>query len=59
MADFSAWIEQNKGLWTRVYDEVIQPDLEKEWKKREDNHKKELEQSTRFNPTLSTRINHV
>jgi len=33
MADFSAWIEQNKGLWTRVYDEVIQPDLEKEWKK--------------------------
>jgi hypothetical protein len=34
MADFSAWVERNKGLWTRVYDEVIQPDLEKEWKKR-------------------------
>ena len=25
----------------------------------EDKHNKELEQSTRFNPTLSTRINHV
>lgn len=25
----------------------------------EDNHKKELEQSTRFNPTLSTRIDQL
>jgi hypothetical protein len=33
MEDFSAWVEQHKGLWARVYDEVIQPDLEKEWKK--------------------------
>ena len=32
MAEFSAWVEQNKRLWTRVYDEVIKPDLEKEWK---------------------------
>ena len=32
MVEFSAWVEQNKGLWTRVYDEVIKPDLEKEWK---------------------------
>lgn len=33
MSDFSAWIERNKTLWTRVYDEVIAPDLEEEWKK--------------------------
>jgi hypothetical protein len=33
MADFSTWLETNKGLWTRVYDEVIAPDFEKEWKK--------------------------
>ena len=33
MADFRAWVEQNKALWTRVYDEVIHPDLEEEWKK--------------------------
>ncbi|RMZ67067.1 hypothetical protein GMOD_00000939 [Pyrenophora seminiperda CCB06] len=36
MADFTAWVEQNKALWTRVYDEVIHPDLEKEWKKKEE-----------------------
>jgi hypothetical protein len=33
MSDFSAWVEKNKALWTRVYDEVILPDLEEEWKK--------------------------
>jgi hypothetical protein len=33
MADFTAWVEQNKALWSRVYDEVIQPSLEKEWTK--------------------------
>jgi hypothetical protein len=33
MSDFTAWIEKNKGLWTRVYDEVITPDMEAEWKK--------------------------
>jgi hypothetical protein len=32
MEDFTAWVEKNKALWTRVHDEVIQPDLEKEWK---------------------------
>ena len=31
MAEFTAWVEQNKALWSRVYDEVIQPSLEKEW----------------------------
>jgi hypothetical protein len=34
MTDFAAWIEKNKALWTRVYDEIIAPDLEDEWKKR-------------------------
>jgi hypothetical protein len=61
MSHFSAWIEKNKALWTRVYDEVIAPDLEEEWKKRkyrhscywnaandkqgEEAHKEELKQS--------------
>lgn len=35
MSDFTKWVEENKGLWARVYDEVIAPDLEKEWIKRE------------------------
>jgi hypothetical protein len=34
MADLSVWLDKNKALWTRVYDEVIAPDLEQEWKKR-------------------------
>lgn len=33
MADFTAWVKKNRSLWTRVYDEVIAPDLEEEWKK--------------------------
>jgi len=33
MSDFTAWVEKNKALWTRVYDEVIAPDMEDEWKK--------------------------
>lgn len=33
MSDFSAWLDKNKALWRRVYDEVIAPDLEEEWKK--------------------------
>ncbi|CAO2648503.1 Nn.00g077700.m01.CDS01 [Neocucurbitaria sp. VM-36] len=44
MADFSAWVEKNRTLWTRVYDEVIAPDFEEEWKRREENHKEELRQ---------------
>lgn len=35
MADLNALIEKNKALWTRVYDEVIAPDIEDEWKKSE------------------------
>ncbi|KAF1979222.1 hypothetical protein BU23DRAFT_595172 [Bimuria novae-zelandiae CBS 107.79] len=38
MADFGAWLANNKALWARVYDEVIAPDLEKEWKKRIEAH---------------------
>ncbi|KAF1835249.1 hypothetical protein BDW02DRAFT_638781 [Decorospora gaudefroyi] len=45
MADFTAWVDTNKALWTRVYDEVIQPDLEKEWKTREEKHEKALKQN--------------
>jgi hypothetical protein len=33
MTDFATWVEKNKSLWARVYDEVIAPDFEKEWKK--------------------------
>lgn len=33
MDNFSTWLEKNKTLWTRVYDEVITPDFEAEWKK--------------------------
>jgi hypothetical protein len=33
MSDFSSWIEKNRVLWTRVYNEVIAPDFEGEWKK--------------------------
>ncbi|KAF5847835.1 hypothetical protein GGP41_009097 [Bipolaris sorokiniana] len=44
MAEFTVWIEQNKALWSRVYDEVIQPSLEKEWNKTEEkNHEALLE----------------
>lgn len=39
MAEFSSWVEKNRGLWTRVYDEVIAPDFEAEWKKsKQDRH---------------------
>ena len=37
MSDFATWVEKNKGLWRRVYDEVIAPDFEKEWKKSTNN----------------------
>jgi hypothetical protein len=33
MSDSSAWIDKNRTLWKRVYDEVIAPDLEEEWQK--------------------------
>ena len=34
MDDFDAWLTHSKSLWARVYDEVILPDVNKEWKKR-------------------------
>jgi hypothetical protein len=46
MSELSEWLEDNKNRWThqltRVYDEVIAPDLEREWKKRNERHEKEL-----------------
>ncbi|KAJ4348685.1 uncharacterized protein N0V89_010063 [Didymosphaeria variabile] len=39
--DFDAWLANNKALWARVYDEVITPDLEKEWKTRIETHEAE------------------
>jgi hypothetical protein len=33
MSDLSTWIEKNRDLWKRVYDEVIAPDFEEEWRK--------------------------
>jgi hypothetical protein len=33
MSDLTTWIEKNRALWTRVYDEVIAPDMEAEWQK--------------------------
>ncbi|KAH6642433.1 DNA repair protein endonuclease SAE2/CtIP C-terminus-domain-containing protein [Boeremia exigua] len=42
MSDFTSWVEKNKSLWARVYDEVIAPDFEKEWKIREEGHQQEL-----------------
>lgn len=38
MPDFTEWVEKNRGLWSRVYDEVIAPDFEKEWKKSTGQH---------------------
>ncbi|KAI4911251.1 uncharacterized protein J4E92_010306 [Alternaria infectoria] len=57
MAEFSAWVEQNKGLWTRVYDEVIKPDLEKEWRTREEKHQKELDQKEENQQILFQHLN--
>ncbi|KAF1844528.1 SAE2-domain-containing protein [Cucurbitaria berberidis CBS 394.84] len=51
MADLSAWIEKNKALWTRVYEEVLAPDFEAEWKKREEVHEKELKQRDKNHST--------
>ncbi|KAH8716931.1 DNA repair protein endonuclease SAE2/CtIP C-terminus-domain-containing protein [Phaeosphaeriaceae sp. PMI808] len=56
MPDFSDWIVKNKALWTRVYDEVIAPDLEEEWKKRDEAHEKELKQKEENQQIL---FNHV
>ncbi|KAF2033499.1 SAE2-domain-containing protein [Setomelanomma holmii] len=59
MTDFSAWIEKNKLLWTRVYDEVIAPDLQDEWNKRDEAHKKELKQREENQQILFNHIEDV
>ncbi|OAL55365.1 hypothetical protein IQ07DRAFT_164693 [Pyrenochaeta sp. DS3sAY3a] len=56
MADLTAWLEKNKELWTRVYDEVLAPDLAQEWKKREEQHAKELKQKDENQQILFSHI---
>ncbi|KAH7393055.1 DNA repair protein endonuclease SAE2/CtIP C-terminus-domain-containing protein [Pyrenochaeta sp. MPI-SDFR-AT-0127] len=56
MAEFAAWVEKNKALWTRVYDEVIAPDFEQEWKKREEQHTKVLQQKDEHQQILFRHI---
>ncbi|USP80549.1 uncharacterized protein yc1106_07823 [Curvularia clavata] len=57
MADFTSWVEQNKALWSRVYDEVIQPSLEKEWNKREETHRHQLKEKEKSHETLLEHLN--
>ncbi|KZM26717.1 uncharacterized protein EKO05_0008795 [Ascochyta rabiei] len=57
MADFASWVNNNRSLWTRVYDEVIAPDFEKEWKKREEEQKNELKQRDENQELLFKYIN--
>ncbi|KAF3036715.1 hypothetical protein E8E12_007150 [Didymella heteroderae] len=57
MADFTAWVEKNRGLWSRVYNEVIAPDFEEEWKKREEEHQNELKQRDENQQLLFSHIN--
>ncbi|KAF3050825.1 hypothetical protein E8E11_006583 [Didymella keratinophila] len=57
MAEFTAWVEKNRGLWSRVFDEVIAPDFEKEWKKREEEHQNKLKQRDENQQLLFNHIN--
>ncbi|KAF3002907.1 hypothetical protein E8E13_002311 [Curvularia kusanoi] len=57
MADFTAWVERNRALWTRVYDEVIAPDFETEWKKREEKYHDELKKKDEHQQLLFNHIN--
>ncbi|EMD87599.1 hypothetical protein COCC4DRAFT_192924 [Bipolaris maydis ATCC 48331] len=57
MADFTIWVEQNKALWSRVYDEVIQPSLEKEWNKREERHQNQLKEKEKSHEALLEHLN--
>ncbi|KAH7412165.1 DNA repair protein endonuclease SAE2/CtIP C-terminus-domain-containing protein [Phaeosphaeria sp. MPI-PUGE-AT-0046c] len=56
MSDFSEWIAKNRAIWTRVYDEVIAPDIQKEWEQRDEAHKNELKQKEENQQIL---FNHV
>ncbi|EUC43856.1 hypothetical protein COCMIDRAFT_99660 [Bipolaris oryzae ATCC 44560] len=57
MEDFTVWVEQNKALWSRVYDEVIQPSLEKEWNKREEKHQNQLKEKEKNHEALLEHLN--
>ncbi|KAJ4289724.1 hypothetical protein N0V90_011054 [Kalmusia sp. IMI 367209] len=56
MADFESWLANNKALWTRVYDEIITPDLEKDWKKRIEDHEKESKMKDEQFQILTTHV---
>ncbi|KAJ4378675.1 hypothetical protein N0V86_005546 [Didymella sp. IMI 355093] len=57
MADFTVWVEKNRDLWSRVYDEVIAPGFEKEWRKREEEHQNEVKQRNENQQLLFNHIN--
>ncbi|KAL5415026.1 hypothetical protein PMIN04_008772 [Paraphaeosphaeria minitans] len=56
--DIDAWVENNKALWARVYDEVIAPDLQKEWKKRIGTHDAESKKKDDRLRYLDNHISH-
>lgn len=57
MADSAAWMEQQKALWARAYDEVIAPDLEEQWKKRDRDHKHALKEKEENQQILFNHLN--
>ncbi|KAF1961365.1 SAE2-domain-containing protein [Byssothecium circinans] len=57
MGELSAWVEKNRELWTHFYDEVIIPDLEKEWKRRTEEHEKELKSKDEEHQILLAHVN--
>ncbi|CAI6330402.1 unnamed protein product [Periconia digitata] len=42
MDGLAAWVDKNRDIWARVYDEVITPKIESEWKNRNEVQAKEL-----------------
>ncbi|KAF1917989.1 DNA repair protein endonuclease SAE2/CtIP C-terminus-domain-containing protein [Ampelomyces quisqualis] len=56
MSDLSTWIEKSRDLWKRVYDEVIAPDLEEEWRRRDAAHAKDLKHNEEIQQSMK---NHV
>lgn len=57
MAGSTVWIEQQKALWMRAYDEVIAPELENQWKKRDQDHKNQLKEKEENQQILFNHLN--
>ncbi|KAF2878437.1 DNA repair protein endonuclease SAE2/CtIP C-terminus-domain-containing protein [Massariosphaeria phaeospora] len=57
MTDFSEWVAKKKDVWTRVYDEVIAPDFEQEWKRRDEEHQDLLKRRDEHQQILARHIN--